>query len=291
MNRLTGVAGSNKRRPGSCRSRRGSLAFVLSGVLFLGASTRAFAFDDATRSAALQRYEAGRGYYEQGQYEAAARQFQLALERVPLPLLALWTARCYELAGHHFAAQSFYRAALRLTPNELWLGDKQQRAQSDASKELEQLTQRIEHGPSKTPSAPPTSRAQSRSIRAGVRLDTPQPKRTPAESRSWNTVGWVSLSAGGAALAVGTVTGIMLANLHHQMEPNCSHGICDPDAVARGQVDEHNNLHTASSIGFVAGGILTAAGLTLVLATPSREPGPRLSLQLTPVWPLLRGAF
>lgn len=252
---------------------------MTSGLLLL-ATAPAWAFEESTKTATLQRYQAAKAYYEQKQYPKAAEEFQLALETLPLPVLALWAARCHALSGNVVASQAAYLEAIRLTPNELWLGDKQQLAQSEASREFAQLKQHI----AKVEVSPPSRKL--------VRVAEPPVRELPrAESSPWRTVGWVSLSAGGAALAFGSMAGLMLGNRHDNMEPDCPQGTCDPATITKDQVDEHNQLRTVTSVGLVTGGLLGAVGLTLILATPTRESKPEVALRITPSGPVLAGAF
>lgn len=228
----------------------------------------------------MQHYQAAKAYYEQKQYPKAAEEFQLALEKLPLPVLALWAARSHAFAGNFVASQAAYLEAIRLTPNELWQGDKQQIAQSEASRELERLKQHI----AKVEASPPRRKL--------VREAEPPDRELPrTESNPWRTVGWVSLSAGGAALAFGSMAGLMLGNRHDNMKPDCPQGTCDPLTITKDQVDEHNQLRTATSVGLVTGGLLGAVGLTLILATPTRESKPEVALRITPIGPVLEGAF
>lgn len=113
------------------------LAALVAGLLLSCLATPAWAIDEATKSTALQYYLAAKGYYQHRQYLRAAKRFDLALDEVPLPVIALWAARSYQLAGDLDASQARYREAIRIEPNELWLGQKQQRAQRDATRELE----------------------------------------------------------------------------------------------------------------------------------------------------------
>lgn len=245
------------------------LSLVLGGPVLLGVPAPALAFDESTKSDVLLRYQAARGYYEQRRYPEAAAEFSRALETIPLPVLALWAARCHALAGNLVAAKAAYLDAIRLKPNELWLGDKQQRAQANATRELAELRQRL------APTAPEPAREQ----------------HAKSVSSSWRTVGWVGVSVGGVALAFGAVTGLILRSRHESMDPDCPRGTCNPAVVSSAQVNEHNNLLIASSIGFVAGGVLSAIGLTLILATPTHETKPEVVLRITPGGPVVQGAF
>jgi hypothetical protein len=74
---------------------------------------------------------------------AQAKGFAQALATMPLPLLALWSARAYHKCVNLTEAMAMYDVACKFTPNELWVSDKQQNAQVEARDELELLRQRI----------------------------------------------------------------------------------------------------------------------------------------------------
>jgi hypothetical protein len=81
-------------------------------------------------------------------------------------------------------------------------------------------------------------------------------------SGTWKTVGWIAGGVGVVGVAVGVVFGF--AAMSDKNNANCdSHNQCDsgPLSSARGAA-------TASDIALIAGGVLAAGGLTLVLVAP-----------------------
>src|SRR5512133_751400 len=90
-----------------------------------------------------RQYQAAVADYDAGRFQRAAEQFQLALDAIPLPVLALWTARAHVRNGDLVRAATAYGQAIQLTPNELWLDGKQQGAQAEAATELKDLHTRI----------------------------------------------------------------------------------------------------------------------------------------------------
>lgn len=238
------------------------------------------AVDDTTKASALSHYRNASSAFEQQLYPDAAREFQLAFEQLPLPVTGLWAGRCYVLAGDLVSAKKVFRQTIRLPPDELWIGDKQQQAQRAASHELERLSQ-------------PVVNSERQQSTDGIEHQPPRsvPETAGAISDPWRTVGWVSLSAGAAGLAVGAVTGLMLARQHGGLKSNCPGGICNPDAVTQGEVDGHNGLRFVSSVGFVAGSVLSALGVVLVLSSPTNGGKTELALRLAPNGASLKGAF
>jgi hypothetical protein len=92
-------------------------------------------------------------------------------------------------------------------------------------------------------------------------------------SNPLRTVGWVAIGVGGAGLVVGTVTSILLFNKQSELEsnPSCANNACTADQ--RDAVESYNGLRPITSAAFIAGGVLAAGGLALVLFTPSSSGG------------------
>jgi hypothetical protein len=103
----------------------------------------------------------------------------------------------------------------------------------------------------------------------------PGPRETP--SSSWSalkTVGLVTAGAGIVGIGIGTVFGLVATS--DKSSAHCdSNGYCDA-----GPLHEARNHADASTAGLVAGGVLLAAGVTLVLVAPS---GSKSSVQVAPV--------
>jgi hypothetical protein len=103
----------------------------------------AFATDDAEKAAARELSNQAKVDYDAGRFDDAARKFRQAFEVAKVPTLAVWTARSLASRGRLVAASELYRQASQLSPNDLWVGNAQQEAQSDAAKELNLLLPRI----------------------------------------------------------------------------------------------------------------------------------------------------
>lgn len=86
------------------------------------------------------------------------------------------------------------------------------------------------------------------------------------------TLGWIGLGVGAAGVIEGAVTGIFVIQRYSKIKDNCGNGICDPNMVDGYRLDMYNALRTASTVGFVVGGIGLAAGTTLLLTSPSSKP-------------------
>ena len=76
-------------------------------------------------------------------------------------------------------------------------------------------------------------------------------------------VGFVAIGVGAAGLIVGGVTGGLAMGKHSELEDNCPNGACPPDQ--QDNLDSFHTLGTVSTIGFIAGGVIAAAGIVLVV--------------------------
>lgn len=99
---------------------------------------------------------------------------------------------------------------------------------------------------------------------------------------SQSTLGYIALGVGGAGLAIGSVTGIIAMNRHSEItDLPCSSvdldGACridDPSPTAdrlRALRHDFDIFATAATTGFVAGGVLAATGLLLLLTAPDED--------------------
>lgn len=86
----------------------------------------------------------------------------------------------------------------------------------------------------------------------------------PASNDGWRTVGWASIGVGAAALAAGAVTGGLAWSASADADKGCPSSPC----TDRGGLDANDRAHTlakVSTVGFVAGAALAAAGLTILV--------------------------
>jgi hypothetical protein len=100
---------------------------------------------------------------------------------------------------------------------------------------------------------------------------------TPESSSSLKTVGWVLGGVGVAGLAAGTVFGIVA--MSSKSGAHCdANNVCDP-----GTTSGIKTTALLSDIGWVAGGVLTAGGLALVLLAPSPHHEGAATVRIAPV--------
>ncbi len=112
-----------------------------------------------------------------------------------------------------------------------------------------------------------------------VRLDVPAGAQDPR--RTW---GLVSLGVGGASLVFGLTAGLVAVDAHEDAERGCPANRCVPGSSGADAVERFRTWRTASTVGYVVGGIGVGTGLALVL-TSGRERETQLA-----VVPTLGGA-
>ena len=92
------------------------------------------------------------------------------------------------------------------------------------------------------------------------------PKEAPAArggASPLEVVGFIAAGVGVAGLAVGTIFGLNASSKLSAPQCDTAAKVCDP-----GVIDDAKSAATVSTIGFVAGGVLLAGGVTLVLLSP-----------------------
>ena len=83
-------------------------------------------------------------------------------------------------------------------------------------------------------------------------------------------IGWTAVGVGGAALIVGAVTGGLAMGKRGELTDACDdEGRCPEDQQST--LDSYRTMGTVSTIGFVAGGVLAAAGTVLLILAPSDD--------------------
>jgi len=97
--------------------------------------------------------------------------------------------------------------------------------------------------------------------------DSGGPDTVASSGSGLRTAGFVALGVGAAGLIVGGVTGGLAVGKHGELEDSCPGGQCPADQ--QDTLDSYETLGMVSTIGFIAGGVLAASGLVLVLVAPS----------------------
>jgi len=197
---------------------------------------------------------------------ALPSEVEVTLDGEPLPSSSLDTPRRVNPGAHRLIG---LRGAQRVTASET-LSEGQHR-------QLELGFRTAAAAPLATPA--PETRAPSPSTDTGTRS-----QRSHAQ-RMWSVV---ALATGGAGLAFGGVTGLLALGKRGQLDDTgkCTDG-CPTSLKA--DVDKLSTYRTLSTVGFIAGGVLSAAGIVLWVTAPS-EPQ-QVQARLSPGGILLDGTF
>jgi hypothetical protein len=109
----------------------------------------------------------------------------------------------------------------------------------------------------------------SRVPAAGSVEAPPRSRSSGSGSSAQTAIGYTVLTLGLAGLAAGGVTAGLAISKKTLIDqtPDCQQNICNPRQQPL--VDNYNQFRTASSIGFIAGGFVTAVGLVVLLTRPA----------------------
>jgi hypothetical protein len=84
---------------------------------------------------------------------------------------------------------------------------------------------------------------------------------------TWRTTGWIALGVGGSALLFSGVAGLIAWN--KQSDLDCSRHPCRSSSPE--DVDTYNALVRASTVGYLAGGVVAGAGVLLLWRYPAQD--------------------
>jgi len=122
-------------------------------------------------------------------------------------------------------------------------------------------------------------------------LTTPPPPQEDSNRGSGMRVaGLVTLGVGAAGLVVGGVFGALAIGKKNEAAPNCLPDFSRCTTAGKASVDDGLAFGTVSTIGFIAGGVLAAAGLTIFLLAPKSKET-HVSVLVSPFGASIGGAF
>jgi hypothetical protein len=101
----------------------------------------------------------------------------------------------------------------------------------------------------------------------------PEPPRNDAAALRFK-VGLGGIALGGAGLALGVITGSMALGQESDLKSECGSALMCPKKYAS-DAGGYNTLRNVSSGGFIAGGIVAAAGVVLVVTALWPSPAPK----------------
>jgi len=248
--------------------------------------------------------------FESGDFAGALEKFNTADSLVPAPTLGLYAARCLVRLGRLVEASERYLEVTRMQLDRGAL-QVMRKAQADAVVERDRLLPTIPtleirlEGPrgdgvevavdgkpllagllgEKRPVDPGkytivAKRADTtvtRDVAVALRdaaqvvlplppLPLPPAPRMPLLPK----VGWVAVSAGGAGLLTGGIAALAAVAKGQSLLTACPLHVC-PDPATLAMAGPYNAARAASTAGFIVGAVGLAAGIPIVIASPSVE--------------------
>jgi len=156
--------------------------------------------------------------------------------------------------------------------------------------------ERVLFGASGAVAAPPASAPAAEAAPAEAALPPPpspgQPPSTPPSSepssspgQTQRVVAWVTGGAGIAGLVLGTVFGAVAMSDWNSAKSECTTSSCPAASYAQAGNNRSSALSaaTASTVGFVLGGVLVAGGVALYLTAPAGPTATQRGLRLVPL--------
>jgi hypothetical protein len=111
----------------------------------------------------------------------------------------------------------------------------------------------------------------------------------PSDGGGQRTLGWVLGGVGVVGIGVGAVEGLVAIGKNKSSTKVCPEsGVC-ADAQARADNDDARSAARVSTIAFVAGGVLAAAGVVLILTAPKAPP--KVQVGLSPAGASIGGSW
>ncbi len=277
-------------------------------VLLLAQATPEPALGPGAPPAAEQRYQVGKQLYLQGDYAGDAREFGVAAAMLPdNARLAYNLARSEERAGHLEAAVEAYERYLRLAPQaedhaavETILKQLRTRISESmpavvmasepagaevrvdgeaASRGTTPLTVKLAPGPHRVRFSLEgfDERAEVLTVKAGAdnELRVELVASDAGALRPW--LGWGGIGLGAAGLALGVVYDLKARDTVDESE-----GLTESSKATWDDLQHNLDVQQAVSwTGFVAGGLLLATGVTILL-WPEEEGGATARLDVGP---------
>ncbi len=229
--------------------------------------------------------------WQEVQYEAqrnAERELSELLPRIPRLKILIEGAEPAQVAitiGETPVSSALLAAEQRIDPGEYRVigrrGDQEVRA-SVSAKEAAQLQVTLRFS---------TVAPRENKGAKGMVLPTLPPISSPSNLTSIQSLaGWCALGLGGVGIVFGTIEGLSAqskrtALLNSGKCPDQQH--CDVSLAP--EVDSLMARRRISTVGFVAGGILSAAGVTLLLWPSKRESSEPVALAIGPGFLSIRG--
>jgi hypothetical protein len=178
---------------------------------------------------------------------------RVTIDGVPLPSAGLGVNRVVDPGRHaiHAEADGFTAADAAVTV---------------AEGRVETVTLTLQPGPAAPHASPPVAPPPAAPLPA---TQSP-PAQPPASGGSLaKTLGFVGIGVGGAGILMGAIAGGIAVVKHGSLATACPQSQCIGQQSA---IDSYQLTGTITTAGFVAGGVLAATGVVLVLTAPKARP-------------------
>ncbi|MEZ4223502.1 MAG: tetratricopeptide repeat protein [Polyangiaceae bacterium] len=251
---------------------RWSLALI--GALLVHTSVLSAAPSKADRKKAQDIAGEATREFKAGNFTRAAELVREAYDLDPAPTLLYNLARALEAADDEEGALAAYERYLREDPKSENRGAVEQRIDTLKANLEEKRSAASRPAPSP---APAPSKAATTTPRSDARAD---------EGGGAGPFPFVLMGAGVAGLATGTVLGVMANSAKQRAEDPATSGVDTLD-----ERDRAKTLGVYSTVGFAAGGVLLAGGLTWWALTPRKQESASVRLQLAPGEVSVAGSF
>ena len=256
----------------------GTRIVIFAAALLVLGQGSVMAQDSPFKAMAKNHYKLGTQYYETSNFAEALVEFQKAYKLQPVPGLLFNLARCHEVLMQYEQAIEHYERYLKALPNAPKKGVVQARLMTLKKRLAEQQAK-----PPKPVAPPPPVPASQPAPRPEPTPKAPIAPSKPAPPRTWRSwAGWGAVGLGGAAVITGVVLGVMAQGKADDYDELAS--TKNPHYGALADLEsEGQSLQTGQIATLVAGGVLVAAGVGLVLwdrmgAGKAEQEGPAVVL-------------
>jgi hypothetical protein len=283
---------------------------LAAAVLLAAPAAHADSVDAAARATARKLGAEAVKLFEAGDYAGALEKFNTADSLVPAPTLGLYAARCYVKLGKLVEASERYLEVTRMQLDRA-APPVMRKAQVDAVAEREkllptiptlevQLAGPVGEGVAVTvddKALLPALLGEKRPINPGAhtlaakRADTtitqqvsvsvgeparvvlklpPLPPAPAARMPPLHLAGWAGIGVAGAGVITGGVAGLVALAKGQSLLTQCPQHVC-PDSKALALAGSYDTARFTSTAGFIVGAVGLAAGIPLLVFTPSVE--------------------
>jgi hypothetical protein len=112
---------------------------------------------------------------------------------------------------------------------------------------------------------------------AGLRSDGAAPPDVGSHGQAQRWLGWSAVGVGAAGLVVGSVLGIMA--IQKKSDFDCTGSVCRESTAT---LQSYNELRVPSTVALIAGGVLSATGVVLLVTAPKVSGERQLGVYLSP---------